>query len=205
MGLEYFYSDSNGNHVENPRKLRKSEKRLKRLQRLVSRKQKGSSNRKKAINRLGRQHLKVSRQRKDHAVKTAGALVKSNDLVVYEDIQVKNIVKNHRLAKSISDASWSIFTGWVDYYSKLHGIACVAVPCHFTSQDCSSCGQRVKKTLSQRTHCCECGCKLQRDHNAAINILAKGLELLGAEHPTTVGRDTPEPNASGQMSLCACE
>jgi putative transposase len=200
LGLEFFYSDSNKNHVENPRKLRKAEKRIKRFQRLVQRKKKGSSNRKKAINRLGRQHLKVSRQRKDHAVKTAGALVKSNDLVVYEDIKIKNLLKNRKLAKSISDASWSIFTEWIDYYAKLHGIVCVAVPPNYTSQDCSNCGKRVKKTLSQRTHKCDCGCELQRDVNAAKNILAKGLEMLGAELPNTVGRT--EINAHGQMTLC---
>jgi putative transposase len=199
LGLEVFYSDSNGNHVENPRKLRKAEKRLKRLHKLVSRKKKGSKNRKKAINRLGRQHLKVSRRRKDHSVKTAGALVKSNDLVVYENIKIKNLLKNRKLAKSISDASWSIFTNWIDYYAKLHSIVCVAVPPNYTSQDCSVCGKRVKKTLSQRTHKCDCGCELQRDVNAAKNILAKGLEMLGAELPNTVGQT--EINAHGETPL----
>ncbi len=124
----------------------------------------------------------MSRQRKDHAIKTARALVQSNDLVVYETLKVANMVRNHKLAKSISDASWYQFTQWAAYYAQLHGIACVAVPPQFTTQDCSSCGARVEKSLSTRTHKCpHCGTVLDRDHNAAINILIKGLMLI-AEH-----------------------
>ena len=185
LGLEYFYTDSNGQTVQNPRRLRKSEKRLKRLQKRVSRRKKGSANRKKAINRMARQHLKVSRQRKDHAVKTAGALVASNDLIAYENLQVRNMVKNHKLAKSISDASWSMFVDWLEYYAKLHKIVTVAVPPHYTSQDCFGCGNRVNKTLSTRSHqCLKCGLKLHRDHNSAKVILVKGLEALGRKQST---------------------
>jgi putative transposase len=108
-------------------------------------------------------------------------------------------VKNHHLAKSISDASWSIFTNWVDYYCKIHGIVCVAVPPQYTSQDCSGCGEKVKKTLSTRTHKCKCGTELHRDHNAALNVLAKALKMLGLEYKTTVGRT--ESNAWGETSL----
>jgi putative transposase len=185
LGLEFFYTDSDGQSVANPLVLRKSEKRLKRLQRRVSQRKKGSANRRKAINRMARQHLKVSRQRKDHAVKTAGALVASNDLIAYENLQVPNMVKNHKLAKSISDASWSMFTEWVEYFAKLHKIVTVAVPPQYTSTDCSGCGERVQKTLSQRTHqCLKCGTNLHRDHNAAKNILVKGLEVLGVKQST---------------------
>lgn len=119
VGLEFFYTDSDGKTVENPRLLRKSEKSLKRKQRQASKCKKCSYNRRKAVNKLAKKHLKVSRQRKDFVVKTARALVQSSDLVVYEDLQVKNMVKNHHLAKSISDASWSLFTDWVDYYAKV--------------------------------------------------------------------------------------
>ncbi len=108
VGLNHFYTDSTGETVPNPRHLRKSEKALKRLQKRVSRKKKGSSNRKKAINNLGRKHLKVSRQRKDFAIKTALYVVKSSDFIAYENLQVRNMVKNHKLAKSISDAALNI-------------------------------------------------------------------------------------------------
>ena len=193
VGLEFFYTDSEGKTVENPRLLRKAEKSLKRKQRQVSKCKKHSSNRRKAVKKLAKKHLKVSRQRKDFAVKTAKALVQSSDLVVYEDLQVKNMVKNHHLAKSISDASWSLFTSWVDYYAKVFGTWAVAVAPHYTSQDCSVCGVRVKKSLSTRTHkCLNCGTVMHRDHNAAKMILAKGLK-------STVGRT--ESKACGQNNL----
>ncbi len=204
LGLEFFYTDSNGQTVANPRLLRKEELRLKRLQRRVSSKKKGGKNRKKAINRMARQHLKVGRQRKDFAVKTASTLVQSNDLIAYENLQVRNMVRNHKLAKSISDASWSMFITWVEYYAKLHKIVTVAVPPQYTSQDCSSCGNRVQKTLSERTHqCLKCGLKMNRDHNAAKNILVKGLEVLGHKHSTEGHSETL--NAWGENHLWLVE
>lgn len=203
LGLEFFYTDSNGNTVENPRRLRKSEKRLKRLQRRVSKRKKGGKNRKKAINKMARQHLKVSRQRKDFAVKTAGALVASHDLIAYENLQVRNMVRNHKLAKSISDASWSMFIDWVEYFATLHKIVTVAVPPQHTSQDCSGCGHRVQKTLSERTHqCLRCGLKMHRDHNAAQNILVKGLEVLGIKQSTDGQSET---HACGENHLWLIE
>ncbi len=179
VGLNYFYTDSTGATVENPRHLRKSEKALKRAQKRVSRKKKGSANRKKAIKRLGRKHLKVSRQRKDFAIKTALCVIKSSDFVAYEELQVKNMVKNHKLAKSISDAAWLQFAEWLQYLGKVYGKTVVAVAPHYTSQNCSTCGNIVKKSLSVRTHICECGTVLDRDHNAALNILAKALRQAG--------------------------
>jgi putative transposase len=194
VGLEFFYTDSEGRTVDNPRLLRKSEKSLKRKQRQVSKTKKGSSNRRKAVKKLAKKHLKVSRQRKDFAVKTARTLVQSNDLVVYEDLQVKNMVKNRHLAKSISDVSWSLFTDWLDYYAKVFDTWAIAVAPHYTSQDCSVCGTRVQKSLSTRTHKCpECGTLMHRDHNAAKQILAKGIK-------STVGHT--ESKASGQNDLC---
>lgn len=158
VGLNHFYTDSNGEPVDNPRYLIKSERKLKRLQKRVSRKfkkgQPQSNNYKKAMARLARKHLQVSRQRKDFAVKTALCVVRSNDLVAYEDLKVKNMVKNHRLAKSIADASWTMFREWVEYFGRVYGVATVAVPPHNTSQNCSNCGQKVVKSLSTRTHRC---------------------------------------------------
>ena len=179
VGLNHFLTDSNGDTVPNPHYLRKSEKALGRLQRRVSKKKKGSANRKKAINRLGRKHLKVSRQRKDFAIKTTPGVVKSSDFVAYENLQVNNMVKNHKLAKSISDAAWSQFTQWLQYLGNVYGKTVAAVAPQYTSQDCSGCGTTVKKSLSVRTHVCSCGMVLDRDHNAALNILAKGLKQVG--------------------------
>jgi len=177
MGLSVFYADSNGNTVANPRHGREASKKLKRLHRLVSRKQKKSANRQKARKQLAKAYLKVQRQREDFARKTANTLVTSCDLIAYEDLQIANMVKNHTLAKSIHDAAWGHFLTWVKSYAVMHRIAVVAVPPHYTSQDCSGCGQRVRKTLSTRTHICpKCGLVLDRDENAAKNILAKALE-----------------------------
>jgi putative transposase len=197
VGLTHFYTDDKGNTVENPRHLRKSEKALKRLQRKLSRKKKSSANRAKARNKLGRKHLKVSRQRQDFAMKLARCVVKSHDLVAYEDLQVRNMVKNRHLSKSISDAAWTQFRQWVEYFGKVFGVATVAVPPQYTSQNCSNCGKVVKKALSVRTHVCShCGHTQDRDHNAARNILEIGLRTVG--HTGTL-------NVSGERNLCVGE
>ena len=196
VGLKEFYTDSNGEMVENPRFLRKGEKVLKRSQRRVSRKVKGSINRRKARQVLGKRHLKISRQRKEHAVKLARSVIGSNDLVAYEDLRIKNMVKNHCLAKSINDASWYQFRVWLEYFGKVFSKITIAVPPHYTSQECSSCGVMVKKSLSVRTHICECGCVLDRDHNAARNILSRGLGTVG--HTGTFALDAS--NALGDES-----
>ena len=179
MGLKEFYTDSNGVMVANPRFLRKSEARLKLAQRLVSRKVKGSVNRRKARVILGKRHLKISRQRKDHAIKLARCVITSNDVVVYEDLRVSNMVKNHCLAKSISDASWYQFRVFLEYFGKVFGRITIAVNPAYTSQECSNCGTIVKKSLSTRSHVCKCGCEMDRDHNAAINILNRGISTTG--------------------------
>ncbi len=207
LGLKEFYTDAQGNIiVENPRYLRKSEKRLKKAQRRLSKKfrkgKKQSNNYHKQRIKVARLHLKVSRQRKDKAIKDALALVQSNDLVVYEALKVRNLVKNRKLAKSISDASWYQFTEWLNYFAKIYRIVCVAVPPHFTTQDCSVCGTRVQKTLSTRTHQCpNCKTVLDRDDNAAINILKKGLQYLGNHLNGTVGQTETDPNALGESDL----
>lgn len=178
MGLTSFYTDSDGQKVDCPKFLRKAEKQLGREQRRLSRKKKGSNNRRKARMKVSRRHLKVQRQRKDFAVKAARCVVKSNDFVALEDLQVKNLVRNRPLAKSIHDAAWSQFSNWLLYYGKVFGKPVVKVPPQYTSQDCSVCGTRVKKALSERTHVCSCGCVLDRDENAARNILRLGLTHL---------------------------
>ncbi|NEO93361.1 MAG: IS200/IS605 family element transposase accessory protein TnpB [Moorea sp. SIO3G5] len=206
LGLKEFYTDSNGNTVENPRYLRKSEKRLKKLQRRVSKRyQRGKKQSKryhKARKALAKQHLKISRQRKDRAIKDALALVKSNDLIVYEDLKIKNMVKNHNLAKSISDASWYQFVQWLQYFAKIHGSICIPVAPHYTTINCSGCGEKVEKTLSTRTHQCpKCKLVLDRDWNAARNILAKGLPVLAEYLNSSEGHSrtgVKNPNARGE-------
>ncbi|NEO75822.1 transposase [Moorena sp. SIO4G3] len=196
VGLKDFYTDSNGTTESNPRFYRKGEKRLKFYQRRVSRKKKGSNNRKNAINKLGRTHLKISRQREEHAKRLARCVVRSNDLVAYENLRVKNMVKNHCLAKSINDAGWYQFRKWVEHFGTKFGKVTVAVNPAYTSQNCSNCGELVKKSLSTRTHVCQCGCKLDRDHNAAINILEIALSTVG--HTGTLILN--DPNAWGEAA-----
>jgi len=201
LGLSHFYTDSEGATVENPRHVRRSERALKRVQRRVSSKVKGSANRAKARGKLARKHLKVRRQRKDFVVKAARALIMSNDVIAYEDLRVRNMVRNRHLAKSISDAGWRAFVSWLDYLAHVYGKVVVAVPPAYTSQDCSGCGECVKKALSERTHACpRCGTVLDRDHNAARNILALGLRRV---EETTAGH--AESHAWGQPALYPLE
>ena len=197
VGLKAYYTDSEGTTVENPRHYRRAEKKLKRLQRGLSRKHKKSQNRKKARKQLARAHLQVQRQREDFARKTASTLVSSHDLIAYEDLQIRNMVKNHHLAKSIHDAGWGTFISWVKAYGLMHNVPVIAVAPQFTSQECSACGALVKKSLSVRTHICtSCGVVLDRDLNAALNILVKALACTLGHRETS----SSEENASGQTA-----
>ncbi len=181
VGLEFFYSDSNGHHEENPKFLRKAEKAIKHAQRQIYKKEKGKNNRRKARRRYAKKHLRISRQRTEHSKRLARTLCKANALVAYENLNVKGMVKNHRLAKSINDVAWTLFCRWLEYFAVKLGTTVVAVNPKMTSQKCSDCGAIVKKSLSTRTHKCECGCQLQRDTNAAINIL--NLAKARGGHP----------------------
>ncbi len=104
--------------------------------------------------------------------------MRSNDLCVYENLQVKNMVRNHHLAKSINDAGWRQFRSYLEYFADKYGKVALPVEPHYTSQECPDCGVMVNKSLSTRTHTCKCGCVLQRDHAAAINILRKGKDKI---------------------------
>ncbi|WNN88237.1 transposase [Gloeocapsopsis dulcis] len=210
VGLAKFYTTSDGQTVDNPRHLRTAERSLKRAQRRVSskfrrpnkgEKVKQSNNYKKACKWLGKKHLTVQRRRKDFVAKTAKALLESSDFIAYEKLNVKNLVKNRKLSKSISDAAWTQFTDWIERYGMLYKRPVVAVPPQYTSQDCNECGTRVKKTLSVRTHICpKCNLVIDRDENAALNILVKGLNQAGlALNLSTSGHEGI--NAWGQNSL----
>ena len=188
VGIKYFFADSNGNTEYNPQFYRKSEKQLNLANRKKSRKydptrkkakQKQSNSYHKARNRYARKHLRVSRQRKEYALRMALRVIHSNDVIVYEDLKVKNMVRNRKLAKSISDVAWYTFRTWLEYFGFKYGRITVAVPPHNTSQNCSNCGEKVVKSLSTRTHVCKCGYVEDRDVNAAINILKRGLNTVG--------------------------
>ena len=195
VGLKYFYADNLGNTEPCPQFYRTSEKQLNRANRKKSKKyvrgaKPQSKNYHKARNRYARKHLRVSRQRVEYCKKLAYCVIQSNDLVAYVgaslptlggiDLSVKNMVRNRHLAKSISDAGWSTFRHWLEYFGSKYGKVTVAVPPHNTSQNCSNCGEKVKKSLSTRTHVCpHCGFVEDRDVNAAINILKKALSTVG--------------------------
>ncbi len=197
VGLNHFYTDSTGNKIDNPRFLRKDERKLKKLQRRLSRTQKSSKNRAKARNRLGRAHLSVSRRRNDWVCKLARHVIQSNDLVAVENLRVRNMVKNHHLAKSINDAAWYRFREWLEYFGKVYGVPVIAAEPRLTSQNCSNCGEKVVKTLSTRTHQCpHCKYVADRDENAAKNILKSALK----QWANTVGQTGI--NASGENDPC---
>jgi len=180
LGLEAFATLSDGARIFHPGWYRKAERALKTAQRRVSRRKKGSNRRRKAATLLAKAHLKVKRQRADFHHKTALTLVRTNDTIYHEDLQTANMVRNHRLAKSIQDAAWSQFLSILSYKAACAGRSVVAVPPAYTSQTCSGCGVLVHKGLSMRWHSCpECGTSLHRDHNAAKNIERLGQSLQG--------------------------
>ena len=180
VGLKVFLITSDSDVVENPRHQRKAEKQLKKAQRRVSRRKKGSKRRKKAIKLLARKHQQVRRQRQDFHHKTALGLLRTYDTIYLEDLQVANMVRNRHLSKSIHDVGWGQFRTILEGKAAYAGKRAVAVPPAFTSQDCSGCGERVPKSLSVRTHVCSnCGLILDRDENAARNILWAGQALRG--------------------------
>jgi putative transposase len=178
VGLESFLTTSEGEKVDNPRHLRRAEQRLKRKQRQVSRRKKGSNRRSKRVVELAKQHEHVANQRKDFHYKTAHHLISRYDAVVIEDLKITNMVLNHRLAKSISDAGWGNFRLALESKAENAGCHLLKVPPHGTSQECCSCGEVVAKTIDVRVHRCDCGLVLDRDHNAAINILKRAASVL---------------------------
>ncbi|MCC3594730.1 RNA-guided endonuclease InsQ/TnpB family protein [Microcoleus sp. PH2017_28_MFU_U_A] len=170
VGLKEFLTTSEGETVAIPQHYRKSQKRLKVIQKRVSRRKKGSNRRQKAVKQLGKQHKKVADKRKDFHFKTANNLLEKYDVVAVEDLNIKGLART-RLAKSVLDAGWSSFLSILINKAEKAGLLVIPVQASGTSQDCSNCGVKVPKKLYQRWHDCpHCGCSLDRDHNAAINI-----------------------------------
>lgn len=184
LGLNAIATLSSGEKIENPRWLRASEKKLAREQRKLSRKKKGSGNRKRQKTIVATTHRKVRNQRMNSHHKLSKELVDNYDLIVFEDLTIKNMVKNKHLAKSISDAGWNQLVSFATYKAEEAGKNVVSIDPKGTSQLCSSCGAEVKKSLAVRTHrCLECGLVMDRDENAALNILNRGLEKVGQGLP----------------------
>jgi putative transposase len=177
MGLESFAMLANGQPIFSPRYYCKAEAYLRRCQRRVARRKKGSNRRRKAVALLAKAHQHIARQRRDFHHKAAHTLVQAYDVIYHEDLRVANMVQNHHLAKSISDAGWSAFLAILAFKAANAGKRVQAVNPAFTSQACSGCGVLVQKGLSVRWHAClDCGASLHRDHNAALNILRLGQE-----------------------------
>ena len=180
VGIEKFAALSDGALIKNPQFLRESEAKLKYEQRKLSRKKKGSNSRKKQKHKLAKLHCKIKNRRNNFLHIESRKLVRSYDVIVFEDLRIKNMVKNHYLAKSISDASWAKFIKYVSYKAESAGKKVIFVNPRNTSQICSNCGAMVKKSLSVRVHKCPCGLEIDRDINAAINILRAGTAPGGA-------------------------
>jgi putative transposase len=180
LGIEAFATLSDGARILTPGYYCRAERYLAKCQQRIAKRKRGSARRRKAVVRLAKAHQKVRRQRQDFHHKTALQLVRSNDVMYHEDLQVRNMVQNHHLAKSIQDAGWTTFLAILAYKAACAGRQVVAVNPAFTSQICSGCGVLVQKGLSIRWHSClDCGTELHRDHNAAKNIKWRGQRLRG--------------------------
>ena len=188
VGINNYCYDSDGHVIEHPQILRKSEEKLKRSQRKLSRKIKGSSNRFKQKLILARIHQKIKYQRNDFLHKVSRYYVDNFDTIFIEDLKIQNMVKNHHLAKSIFDSSWNSFFQKLEYKAANAGILFRKIPASGTSQSCSGCGKTVKKSLAIRTHHCPyCGLVIDRDYNASLNITQRGIDSL----PTGCREVTP--------------
>ena len=181
VGIKEFYSDSNGNVVNNPKFLEKSLKRLGREQRRLSRKKKDSNNRNKQRIRVAKVYEKITNQRDDFLQKISTMLISENQVICIEDLKIKNMVRNHKLARCINSVSWGKFFSMLEYKANWYGNKLVKVPTIYpSSQTCSCCGYKnplVKNLAVRKWECPNCHTKHDRDTNASINILNKGLSI----------------------------
>ncbi|WP_235083065.1 RNA-guided endonuclease InsQ/TnpB family protein [Chlorogloeopsis fritschii PCC 9212] len=190
VGLEKFLTTADGQSVEVPQYYRKAQSVLVRQQRKLARKTKGSKNYQKQSNKVAKLHLHVARQRKEFHYQVAHWLVKSYDLIVFENLNIKGLART-RLAKSILDVAWGAFLQTMQAVAVRRGKHCLGVDPRGTSINCSGCGARVEKTLAVRVHSCSCGLTIDRDWNSAVNLLKHGS--VGLPIPVCGGLDISQP------------
>ncbi|MFL5661160.1 MAG: RNA-guided endonuclease InsQ/TnpB family protein [Ktedonobacteraceae bacterium] len=202
MGIRYLVADSNGQVIDNPKHAKQSAQKLARAQRQLAKCQKGSQRRKKAKHQVARHHERIANQRKDTLHKASRSYVDGYQVIAIEDLRPANMVRNHCLAFAIADASWGMFRHYLEAKAESAGRQVVAVRPHSTSQQCSSCGESVEKSLSVRTHVCPfCGYLADRDENAARNILQRGLQVLARTGPSSSRREGPEQSGESPSAV----
>lgn len=208
-GITSLYTLSTGEKIANPRHEKRDRAKLAKAQRSMSRKKKGSSNRRKARLKVARIYGRIADRRRDHQNKLSTRLIRENQVIVVEDLAVKNMAKNHNLARSISDASWAQFRQMLEYKARWYGREVIAVDRFFpSSKTCSTCG-RVSSKMSLSTRmwtCLECGSNHDRDINAALNILAVGLaaSACGDEVSPALDRKHHERAQSAKQEQSQC-
>ena len=185
VGLASFATFSTGEKIDNPRFFKTDEKKLAKAQRRLSKADKGTPDRKKQRKKVSRIHEKITNKRTDFAHKLSREIVNKYQVIALEKLNVKDMMSNqtkvfgHKLNKNISDVAWNQFMQFTIYKAEYAGRQVIFVNPRNTSKMCSRCGQLVEKTLADRVHSCSCGLVLDRDENAAINILSAGLSTLG--------------------------
>ena len=185
MGISKRLTMSDGKTVE---KREIDRKRLIRLQRSVSRKKKGSNNRRKAVLLLAKEWQRLTDKERNYLHRLTSEIVKMHDFIAVEKLETKKMLGNRQLARSIQEQTWGKFAALLNEKAESAGVKMVRVDPKGTSQECSSCGATVKKNLSVRMHKCDCGLEMDRDVNAAINILHRGISVAGGKITRMVGR-----------------
>jgi putative transposase len=196
VGLTSFLTASDGTTEPNPRYLKAALPELRRKQRSLSRKKKGGKNRRKARKMVAKVHARVGNLRREHHHQASLKLVRRYGVIVVERLSIKNMLKNDRLARAISDVAWGNFLLTLRSKAESAGVAFVEVDARGTSQECPGCARVVPKDLSQRWHSCECGCSLERDEASARVILARGLQArTGPAERNVADRRTRAPRS----------